>query len=138
MTNYDYIMNFTDGGITNIETNGEYSSGCPTCDYGAERINYIELETTNYVIRAALASGYHFAIGTGYDGEGYNESEACDISIQDLVNILDIKNPEQMTEREFINYFTNAIITRTDYVDIRVTRRNMSNDWCTYDADFVK
>lgn len=138
MTNYDYIMNFTDGGITNIETNGEYCSGCPTCDYGAERINYIKLETTNYIIKAALASEYYFVIGTGYDGVGYSVSDASDISIQDLVKILDIKNSEQMTEHEFINYFTNAIITRTDYVDIRVTRRNMSHDWCTYDTNFVK
>lgn len=35
----NYTMNLKDGGVIAIDTGYDYKSGCPTCDWGAERTN---------------------------------------------------------------------------------------------------
>lgn len=139
MTDFNtYIVEFKNGGIINIDTRGEfYRGGCPTCEIGSERINYITVETTNYIIKTILAKEYSFAISKDYDNY-YEEDMATGIDVQTLLDILDIENTDQITEQEFVKYFTNAIVDTTDCVDIRVTRKELTSNFYYYDEDFLK
>lgn len=37
------LLKLVDGGIENIKTDEEYHPGCPTCDYGSQYINDVEV-----------------------------------------------------------------------------------------------
>lgn len=132
----DTIIQFKDGALKVLDTRGEYTSGgCPTCDIGSERINYIEARTTNYKIRAILAQEYGYAITN--DRYGLYDDGDITVEAQDVIDILDIKNPEQLTEKQFVSYFIQALLEITNYaVDIRVTGFAMK-DFYHYDEEFI-
>ncbi len=132
----DTIIEFKDGALTELNTRGEYTrGGCPTCGFGSERINYIEARTTNYKIKAILAQEYSYAIANDRYGR-YNDDDIT-VEAQDVIDILDIKNPEQLTEKQFVSYFIQALIEITNYaVDIRVTGFAMK-DFYYYDEEFI-
>lgn len=46
------LIKMIDGGIANYEDNSYRFCGCPTCDYGSEYINEIDITLTHYKIYA--------------------------------------------------------------------------------------
>ena len=48
------LLKLVDGGIENIKTDEEYLPGCPTCDYGSQYINDVEVTLTKHIIRASF------------------------------------------------------------------------------------
>ena len=60
MENKNYIIKLKDGGVLDIDSYDSHTSGCPTCDYGAEYINelYLTLATMNIEIETNSGNGY--------------------------------------------------------------------------------
>lgn len=80
-------IEFADGNkLISYDDDTESYSGCPTCDYGSEYINNIDVETTNYRIKARFNQMYEFAFHT---------SDAIRIFAVGITH---------MTEEEFVEY----------------------------------
>ena len=84
------LLKLVDGGIENIRTDEDSISGCETCDYGSEYINYIDIEMTKYSIHAEINQMYDYAISI---------KDALDLFLPNIEEIL------RMTEEEFIQWF---------------------------------
>lgn len=63
--NNTILIKLTDGGLVDYKDDVEYNSGCPTCDYGSEYINYITLYLTKYKVEVALNKMYGYLISQG-------------------------------------------------------------------------
>lgn len=80
-------IKFADGNeFIGYEDDSYNYAGCPTCDYGSEYINDVEVNTTNYRITATFNRMYEYAFST---------AEAIRIFAVDLKN---------MTEKEFVDH----------------------------------
>ena len=90
----EMILELTDGGIIDIETDNDYISGCPTCDYGSEYINDIVIKTTKFEATFKISQMYEYV---------YSYSDLLKII---LGNIDEIKN---MSELSFIKWFIDKI-----------------------------
>ena len=103
MNNEKIMLELADGGIINIDTDKNYTSGCPTCDYGSEYINYIEIMTTKFKAKFRISQMYDYV----YD---------------DLLKIIlpNINTIKGMLEIEFINWFLNKSLEKTDDVDYKL------------------
>lgn len=83
------LLKLVDGGIENINTDEEHYPGCPTCDYGSQYINDVEVILTKHIIRASFIKMYSYVLSSG-----------------DLMQIL-LPNADaiqKMTESEFIEW----------------------------------
>lgn len=78
---------FADGNkLINFTDDAYAYRRCPTCDYGSEYINDVEIRTTNYTIKATFNQMYEYAFST---------EKAIRIFAVDL---------KSMTEKEFVDY----------------------------------
>ena len=111
-----YIMNLKDGGVIAIDTGYDYISGCPTCDWGAERTNYVKIELTNLIIEFILTQTYDYPF------------ETYKISLSDLVKLFAIQNPENMTQNEFVLYIVEKITKEYSRFSVRITSRGIMED----------
>lgn len=95
------LLKLVDGGIENIKTDEEHYPGCPTCDYGSQYINNVEVILTKRIIRASFNKMYGYLLSSG-----------------DLMQIL-LPNADaiqKMTESEFIKWLRLAFTQKVDEV----------------------
>lgn len=63
--NNTILIKLTDGGLVDYKDDVYYNSGCPTCDYGSEYINYITLYLTKYKVEVTLNKMYGYLVSQG-------------------------------------------------------------------------
>ena len=61
-----YLIKLKDGGLVNYEDGTTYFAGCPTCDYGSEYINDINLTFSKIRVLYSVSRMYSYAVSTGY------------------------------------------------------------------------
>lgn len=95
-------IKFADGNeLVSYDDDMFYSSGCPTCDYGAEYIQDIYIKTTNNYIHININSEYNYAFSTA-----------------DAVKMFAI-DMKSLTESEFIDYLVKSLKEfNPDYIKI--------------------
>jgi hypothetical protein len=87
-----------DGGLVDYADDSYFYSGCPTCDYGSQYINEVDITLTHYTI--------HFKTNQMYD---YVLSEGQMVKL-----FLSENNTIQgMTESEFIDWFKKKLVEIT-------------------------
>ena len=95
------LLKLVDGGIENIKTDEEYHPGCPTCDYGSQYINDVEVILTKHIIRASFNKMYDYILSSG-----------------DLLQMI-LPNADaiqKMTESKFIEWLRLAFTQKVDEV----------------------
>lgn len=112
----NYIMNLKDGEVMSIDTGYDYTSGCPSCDYGAERTNYVKIELTDVIIEFILTETYEYPF------------ETYKISLSDLIKLFNIKNPEEMTQDQFVSYIVGWIMKDSNRFSVRITGKKSLDD----------
>lgn len=95
------LLKLTDGGIENIKTDEEYHPGCPTCDYGSQYINDVEVILTKHIVRASFNKMYGYLLSSG------------DLMQMILPNVDAI---QKMTESEFIEWLRLSFTQKVDEV----------------------
>lgn len=95
------LLKLVDGGIENIKTDEEHYPGCPTCDYGSQYINNVEVILTKHTVKASFNKMYEYLLSSG-----------------DLMQIL-LPNADaiqKMTESEFIEWLRLAFTQKVNEV----------------------
>lgn len=95
------LLKLVDGGIENIKTDEEHYPGCPTCDYGSQYINDVEVILTKHIVRASFNKMYDYILSTG-----------------DLLQMI-LPNADaiqKMTESEFIEWLRLSFTQKVDEV----------------------
>lgn len=59
------LVKMVDGGIVNYTDDCECYAGCPTCDYGSEYINEIDIELTKHTVHIKLNQMYDYLLSEG-------------------------------------------------------------------------
>ena len=96
--NTDIIFELLDGGVTKIESDGEYESGgCPTCACGAVTYDYVTITMTKYVIKitATKTNTGGYVLSDGW----CNEFEP--LTMDDIIKMFNIDGAT-MTEGDFV------------------------------------
>lgn len=95
------LIKMVDGGIVNYTDDHESYGGCPTCDYGSEYINDINITLTKYKIHARTNQMYEYVL---------SEGQMIRLFLSEYNTI------QQMTEKEFVDWFKEKLceITHDD------------------------
>ena len=88
------LIKMIDGGLVNYTDDHESYGGCPTCDYGSEYINTIDITLTKYKIHARTNQMYDYAL---------SEGQMIKLFLTEYNTI------QQMTEREFADWFKEKL-----------------------------
>ena len=88
------LIKMIDGGLLNYEDDSSYISGCPTCDYGSEYINEIDITLTKYKIHVETNQMYSYAL---------SEGQMMKVLLPNYNTI------QAMTEKEFIDWFKQKL-----------------------------
>lgn len=102
MENKDYIIKLKDGGVEDIYSYDSHISGCPTCDYGAEYINELNLTLKTIKIFIKVTDGNEYIL-----------------SVENTIKVF-VKDFSNMTEIEFSEYLKKAI-QALSYNEIKYT-----------------
>lgn len=96
------LIKMIDGGIVNYTDDCYYSSGCPTCDYGSEYVNEIDITLTKYKIHVRTNQMYNYVL---------SEGQMIKLFLSEYGTI------QQMTEKEFTEWFKEKLceITRDEF-----------------------
>ena len=89
------LIKMTDGGIVNYEDNCYHYDGCPTCNYGSEYINEIDITFVHHTIHVKTNQMYEYAI---------SEGQMVRLFLTEYNTI------QTMTEKEFIDWFKARLI----------------------------
>lgn len=89
------LIKMTDGGIVNYEDNCYHYDGCPTCNYGSEYINEIDITLVHHAIHVKANQMYEYAI---------SEGQMVRLFLTEYNTI------QTMTEKEFIDWFKARLI----------------------------
>ena len=89
------LIKMTDGGIVNYEDNCYHYDGCPTCNYGSEYINEIDITLVHHAIHVKTNQMYEYAI---------SEGQMVRLFLTEYNTI------QTMTEKEFIDWFKARLI----------------------------
>lgn len=105
----DYLLELIDGKLISIDSEDFCKNiGCPTCGYGSEFINDLDINLTNYryIVTINRMYGYAFSIG-------------------DLLNIIlgNIDTITKMTQLEFIDWFKNKVKEKADEITYKIIER---------------
>ena len=93
------LIKMIDGGLVNYTDDSYFYGGCPTCDYGSEYINEIDLTLTHYIIHVETNQMYEYVLSEGQMMKLFlSEYEAI----------------QTMTEDEFIAWFKEKLCEITD------------------------
>ena len=88
------LINMVDGGMVDYKDGCECYAGCPTCDYGSEYINEIDITLTQHTVHIKLNQMYEFTLSEGQMMKlflgSYNTIQA-------------------MTEKEFISWLKSEL-----------------------------
>lgn len=94
------LIKMVDGGIENYNDDTSHYDGCPTCDYGSEYINEINITLTHHTIYVKINQMYEYAISEG-------EMIKFFLTKYDTI--------QKMTENEFVGWFKNQLIKIVGY-----------------------
>lgn len=93
------LIKMVDGGIVNYEDDYYSYGGCPTCDYGSEYINEINITLTRYKIYAEINQMYSYVL---------SEGQMMKLFLSEYNTI------QSMTEKEFVGWFKEKLCEITD------------------------
>lgn len=88
------ILKMVDGGLIDYSDDTRYMPGCPTCDYGSQYINDINIDLQRHSIHIKLNQMYDYVLSEG------------------KMMILLLSNCDQimhMTEKQFIEWLREQI-----------------------------
>ena len=86
----EMLIKMVDGGLVSYDDDCYHYDGCPTCDYGSEYINEIDIALTNYKIHIETNQMYEYVI---------SEGQMIKLFLSECDAI------KAMTEKEFVNWF---------------------------------
>lgn len=90
----EMLIKMTDGGLVNYEDDCYSYGGCPTCDYGSEYINEIDITLTRYKIHVKTNQMYEYVL---------SEGQMMRLFLSEYNTI------ETMTEKEFVEWFKEKL-----------------------------
>lgn len=90
----EMLIKMVDGGLVNYTDDCYHYSGCPTCDYGSEYINEIDIELTHYKIHVKTNQMYEYVL---------SEGQMMRLFLTEYNTI------QTMTEEEFIDWFKEKL-----------------------------
>ena len=108
-----YLISLKNGGIINILTDEWFCNGCPTCDYGSQYVNEIDIFLSCFEIHIEINKMYEYAL-----------------SSDTLLKIFlpNIEALSNIDENEFANWFKNKLIEFThlhnEDIDIDIKEKN--------------
>lgn len=96
------LIKMVDGGLVNYTDDCWHTNGCPTCDYGSEYVNEIDITLTKYKIHARTNQMYEYVL---------SEGQMIRLFLSEYNTI------EKMTENEFVDWFNGKLceITHDDF-----------------------
>ncbi len=59
------LIKMLDGGLVNYSDDCYHYDGCPTCDYGSEYINEVDITLTKYTIHVRTNQMYEYVLSEG-------------------------------------------------------------------------
>ena len=92
------LIKMIDGGIVNYEDDCYCYDGCPTCNFGSEYINEIDITLTHYTIHVKTNQMYEYVISEG-------QMMKLFLSEYDTIRT--------MTESELIDWFKKKLMEIT-------------------------
>ena len=92
------LIKMIDGGILNYADDHYCYDGCPTCDYGSEYINEIDITLVHHTIHIKTNQMYEYVLSEG-------QMIRLFLTEYDLIRT--------MTEKEFIDWFKAKLIEIT-------------------------
>ena len=92
------LIKMLDGGILNYADDHYFYDGCPTCDYGSEYINEIDITLVHHTIHIKTNQMYKYAI---------SEGQMIRLFLTEYDTI------RAMTEKEFIDWLKAKLIEIT-------------------------
>ena len=90
----EMMIKMTDGGLVDYYDDCERYDGCPTCDYGSEYINEINITLTQYKIHVRTNQMYEYVL---------SEGQMIKLFLSEYNTI------QTMTEKEFIDWFKEKL-----------------------------
>lgn len=104
------LIKMIDGGLVNYEDDCYSYSGCPTCDYGSEYINEIDITLTKYKIHVKTNQMYEYVL---------SEGQMMKLFLSEYNTI------QAMKENDFIEWFKQKLceITHDDFQEIYCDRK---------------
>ena len=106
----DMLLKMVDGGIVNYADDCESHPGCPTCDYGSEYINEIDITLTSYKVHVKVNQMYEYVL---------SEGQMMRLFLSEYENI------QAMTEKEFIDWFKEKLqefVNDSDWSDSKIEK----------------
>ena len=96
------LIKMIDGGIVNYTDDYWHMDGCPTCDYGSEYVNEIDITLTKYKIHVRTNQMYEYVL---------SEGQMMKLFLSEYNTI------QNMTEKEFTEWFKVKLceITHDDF-----------------------
>lgn len=107
----EMLIKMVDGGLVNYADDSHYYDGCPTCDYGSQYINEIDVTLTKYKIHVKTNQMYEYVL---------SEGQMIKLFLSEYNTI------QTMTEKEFIDWFNEKLVEITsddfkeDFYDRRI------------------
>ena len=92
------LIKMIDGGILNYVDDNYHYDGCPTCDYGSEYINEIDITLVHHTIHIKTNQMYNYAL---------SEGQMIRLFLTEYDTI------RTMTEKEFIDWLKAKLIEIT-------------------------
>ena len=89
------LIKMIDGGILNYVDDNYHYDGCPTCDYGSEYINEIDITLVHHTIHIKTNQMYEYAL---------SEGQMIRLFLTEYDTI------RAMTEKEFIDWLKAKLI----------------------------
>lgn len=90
----ELLIKMIDGGLVSYEDDSYNYGGCPTCDYGSEYINEIDITLTHYKIHVKTNQMYEYVL---------SEGQMMKLFLSEYNTI------QTMTEKEFIDWFKEKL-----------------------------
>lgn len=99
------LIKMIDGGLVNYTDDCWYIDGCPTCDWGSQYVNEIDIMTTKYKVHIKTNQMYEYVLSEG-------QMIKLFLSEYNTINT--------MTEKEFIDWFKEKLceITFSELEDV--------------------
>lgn len=88
------LIKMLDGGIENYSDDSYHYDGCPTCDWGSEYINEIDITLTKYTIHIKTNQMYEYVL---------SEGQMMKLFLSEYDAIRD------MSEKEFVDWFKKKL-----------------------------
>ena len=93
------LIKMIDGGLVNYNDDRYSYGGCPTCNYGSEHINEIDVTLTKHKIHVKINQMYQYVL---------SEGQMIKLFLSEY-NII-----QEMTEKQFIDWFKSKLCELTD------------------------